>query len=97
MLEQKQTWMSYEDMLKQKSQIRESTPVLITTDLDTHIREFKVTANDIPDFFDQCEVLEIVNLETHEQLYRDQDTPDDPYMPYIAETLMEFLKEIDFI
>lgn len=95
-----QTWTPYEKMIEQKAnpqRILETTSVCIIIDQGTHIDEVYHPAKHIPDFFDQCDVLEIINEETGEILYRDQEIPEDPYMPYISETLMDFLKEVEFI
>lgn len=68
----------------------------ITIDADTHMAEIlHAPAWMLPDYFDQTHVVEIMDEQTGELLYYEAETPGD--CDYISETLMDFLKEVEFI
>lgn len=75
--------------------MQENEKLTITIDADTHIVEhYHIPPKMIPDFFDQAHVLEIMSEETGEVLYKEGQIGE---CDYISGTLMDFLKEIDFI
>ena len=73
--------------------IQKDTPTTITLDTDTHMVEIlHAPASMLPDYFDQCHIVEIINEDTGELLYAETEDPAD--CDYISHALTNFFRKI---